>query len=68
MRDYRYWYWEKPKERLLMWSVGKLPRELVARAAIRVIAHATTAQWSNQVVPELGAMEALQRWDSPHVR
>lgn len=30
--------------------------------AIRVIAHATQGKHSDQVVPELGAMEAIKRW------
>lgn len=64
----KYWWYGKPKERLLLWIVGRLPRELCARAAIRVIAHATTGQWGNQVVPELKAMDALKRWDIPHGR
>jgi len=42
-------------------GVWKLPREVVARAAFRVVAHATTGQWSNQVVPELTALEASNR-------
>jgi hypothetical protein len=31
-------------------------------AAVRVIANATTGEHGNQVVPELTAMEALNRW------
>jgi len=39
-----------------------LPKSLVGWCAIRVIANATTGEYSNQVVPELTAMEALDRW------
>jgi hypothetical protein len=32
--------------------------------AIRVMAHATQGRWSNQVVPDLLAMDALDRWNA----
>jgi len=35
---------------------------LVKWAAIRLMAHATTRQYSNTEVPKLTAMEALERW------
>jgi hypothetical protein len=57
---------ERLLERLCIAIVWRLPRRLVMWCAIRVIAHATQGQFSTQVVPELGAMEALQRWDVPH--
>ena len=50
-------------ERLLLWFVWKLPRKLVMWCAIRVMAHGTTGQYSNQNVPELTCMDALKRWD-----
>jgi len=40
-----------------------LPRKLVMWCAIRLMAHATTGQNSNQIVPELTVIDALQRWD-----
>jgi hypothetical protein len=40
-----------------------LPRKLVYWACIRLIAHATTGKFSNQIVPELTAMDALERWE-----
>lgn len=46
--------------RKIAWA---LPRDLVMWCAIRLIAHATQGQYSNQIVPELGAMEALKRWE-----
>lgn len=46
--------------RKLAWA---MPRRLVMWCAIRLIAHATQGQWSNQVVPELFAMDAIDRWD-----
>jgi len=39
-----------------------LPRKLVYFAAIRLVAHATTGEYSATVVPELRAMDALSRW------
>lgn len=40
----------------------RLPRQLAYWCAIRVIAHATQGQYGSQVVPELYAMDALERW------
>lgn len=50
------------KEKLLMKIAWMLPHELVKWCAVRVISSATAGEYSNQVVPELTAMEALQRW------
>ena len=41
-----------------------LPRKLVMWCFIRVVANATQGKWSSQVVPELTAMDALQRWEA----
>ena len=51
------------KEKLCRWIAWKLPRELVMWCAIRVAAHATSGPWSNTIVPELTAMEAVKRWE-----
>lgn len=40
-----------------------LPRRLVYWCAIRVMTNATHGKYSNQVVPELTALEALERWE-----
>lgn len=40
-----------------------LPRKLVYWCAIRVGAHATQGQYSNQEVPALTFMDALKRWE-----
>jgi len=58
------WYYRvtRNREQLLLWFVGHLPREVAYRAAIRVIADATTGAYSKQNVPELYAMDAIQRW------
>lgn len=52
----------KIRDKLSMWVVWHLPRGFVMWCAIRVIAHATTGQYSNQLVPELKAMDAIDRW------
>ena len=51
-------------EKLQMWVAWKLPKWLVKWAAVRLISHATTGQYGKQLVPALGAMEALKRWDT----
>lgn len=52
-------------DRLLNRAVWRLPRGLVFRCAVRLMANATTGPYSDQIVPELTAMDALQRWDRP---
>lgn len=47
-------------------TVWKLPRKLAYWCAIRVIAHATTGPYADQNVPDLTAMDALQRWEVRH--
>lgn len=51
-------------EKLQMWIAWHCPSWLVKWCAVRMFAHATTGEYSNQVVPDLTATEALQRW--PH--
>jgi hypothetical protein len=57
------------KERILIWLAWRTPRSLVYWCSIRLIAHATVGRYSDQVVPELLAMDALKRWsDKDSVR
>lgn len=51
------------KDKFWMWIAWRLPKELVKWATVRLFAHATTGEWSDQVVPDLKAMDALQRWE-----
>ncbi len=51
------------KEKMLLWFAWRLPRSLVYWATIRLIAHASTGEYSATIVPELGAVEALKRWE-----
>jgi hypothetical protein len=50
------------KEKFQMWLAWRLPRWLVYFATVRAIAHATGGQYSNTVVPDLRAIEVLNRW------
>jgi hypothetical protein len=52
-KGYKFWSW-------LAW---RLPKRLVYWAAIRLIANATQGKYSNQVVPELKILDALERWE-----
>jgi len=54
---------ERQKEKLAVFIAWRLPRRLVLWCAIRVGAHATQGQYSNQVVPELLFMDAIKRWE-----
>lgn len=53
---------DRLKEKLLIALAWMLPRQVAYLAAVRVAAHATTGKYSNQIVPELSAMDALKRW------
>ena len=50
-------------DRFVRWLAWKLPKRLVLWAAIRVVANATQGAYSDQVVPDLTAMDALDRWN-----
>ncbi len=50
------------KDKLLMKLVWALPRSIVYWASIRLFANATQGDYSDQVVPELTAIDALERW------
>jgi len=53
----------KRKEKFMIWVAWKMPRWLVLWCSVRLIANATQGEYSNQVVPELTAMDALKRWE-----
>ena len=58
------WYWHVTRTRQdiprkIAWM---LPRSVAKWAYIRVGAHATTGQYADTIVPDLGMMEALERW------
>ena len=53
----------KNLDRFAKWLAWKLPRRLVLWAAVRLIANATQGAYSDQIVPDLTAMDALDRWE-----
>lgn len=57
---YRWWHDKLP----LFIVYHLLPKRIVMWAAVRVGAHATTGEYSNQVVPELYFVDALKRWET----
>lgn len=65
----------KPRERVARFREASaikaahlLPHSVAKWAFIRVAVHATVGPWSNQVVPDLTVLDALQRWDEPTTR
>jgi len=44
------------------WIAWKLPKTVAYYCAVRVAAHATTGEYSSQLVPDLTAMDALRRY------
>ena len=54
------------KENIARWLVWMLPKRIVYWCAIRVTAHATQGEYSGQLVPELTAMDAVQRYGDDH--
>ncbi len=51
------------KEKLQLWFAWRMPRWLVYYCSIRLMSSATTGKYSNTIVPELTAMDALDRWN-----
>ncbi len=49
-------------DKFWMWLAWLLPRRLVYWASIRLISAATVNQYSNTVVPDLSALDAIKRW------
>jgi hypothetical protein len=63
MIDIKYEY-RKISEKILMGIAWHLPKKLVMWCAVRLMAHATTGKYSNQIVTDLTIIDALQRWGS----
>ena len=51
-------------DRLMQVLSKWMPKRLVYFCSIRLIANATTGEHSDQIVPELTAMDALKRWET----
>lgn len=57
------WDWIRIKfEKFQMAIAWALPRWLVKWCFVRVVAHATTGQYGDTVLPSITAMESLKRW------
>jgi len=52
----------KIKETVRMKIAWALPKWIVYWASIRMIAHATSGDYDDTAVPELTAMDAIDRW------
>jgi len=57
------YYFREMKEKLTIWIAWRLPKYLVMWCSVRLISHATVGRYGSTVVPELTAMDALQRWE-----
>ena len=55
------------KDRAARWVANHLPARVAYFTAIRVAAYATTGQYSDTVVPSLGALEAIVRFENDRV-
>ena len=51
-------------EKLCISLAWRLPKRLVYWCAIRVNAHATTGQYSNQIMGDLTIEDSMKRWDT----
>jgi hypothetical protein len=59
--NFKPYKWKDVVARKIAWL---LPQRIVTWCFVRVVAHATTGKYGNTIVPELGAMEALGRYES----
>ena len=50
------------KENILVWFVNRLPRWLIERAAVRLIARACAGKYKSISITELKALDALNYW------
>lgn len=50
-------------DKICKWVAWMLPQRIVYWCVIRVVAAATQGQYGDTIVPELTAMDALDRWE-----
>lgn len=55
---------DKLRTKVTIVVANALPKWVVYHCAIRLMAHATTGQYSSTVVPDLAGMDALKRWET----
>jgi len=53
----------KYRERVQFWIAWHMPRWLVYFCSIRLMSNATVGKYGDTIVPELMAMDALERWE-----
>ena len=53
-------------EKLWMWLAWRLPTGLAYWAAVRVFTYATAGPWSNDEVPRVTCIQAMERWHQGH--
>ena len=51
-------------DKIWMWIAWHLPKNLVKWCAVRLMAHATTGQYSYVLTTKTTIIEALQRWET----
>ncbi len=51
-------------EKILIWIAWRLPKTLVRWCGFRIGAHATQGKYGTTIVPELGFMDAMKRWEN----
>jgi len=50
-------------DKLKWWLADKLPNTIKMRVFMLIVGRATTGKYSNTIVPDLTAMEAIKRWE-----
>lgn len=53
-------------DKIAMWLAWRMPKRITHWCAVRVVAHATQGEYSAQIVPELAALEATDRFAKDH--
>lgn len=52
----------RKKENAIIWLACKLPKQLKMRVYFDILAHATTGKYGKTNVPDITAMEAIDRY------
>jgi hypothetical protein len=52
----------RKKENAIIWIARRLPKQLKMRVYFDILAHATTGKYEKTIVPEITAMEAIDRY------
>jgi hypothetical protein len=50
------------KENLVIWIAHRLPKKLKMRVYFDILAHATTGKYGKTIVPNITAMDAIDRY------